>query len=529
MERLLSHFFTQETAQRAGYTGGSSLFPGADPLVTGLAYDSRTVHRGNLYFALPGFHADGHAFIPEAIRRGAAVIIHQHELSAYSQGIRYIRVEDARFAMSPVADAFYRFPSRQLALIGVTGTEGKSTTVYLIYQLLELLGKKGGFISTVQYSNGTGEQWNPEHQTTPEAPVVHKLLRDILDHGGAYGIIEASSHGLSPRTNRLGSVAFDVGVMTNVRHEHLEFHGTWEQYRKDKARLFQALDRFEHHKTVPPTPFQGVPSFGVVNADDPSAAYFAGSTKHITYTYSTRGLEADLTVKNISSGLEGNWYEVCIGKTGALLDIRDRLPGAFNAGNVLASLLTLSELLSIPVQDLAPLVPSLKPVRGRMTRIQRGQPFEVVVDYAHTPSSFKTIFPPLRERLDARGGRLISLFGSAGERDTAKRSEQGRIAAAWSDLLVLTDEDPRGEDPMAILEDIAQGIAGAKEEADLFLIPDRPKAVRKACSLARPEDMVLLLGKGHENSIIYAHETKAYDEIREAEKALAELGFSGAP
>jgi UDP-N-acetylmuramoyl-L-alanyl-D-glutamate--2,6-diaminopimelate ligase len=403
--------------------------------------------------------------------------------------------------------------------------------VYLIYQLLRLLGKKAGFISTVQYSDGTGAYHNPEHQTTPEAPRIHQVLRDLQDQRGEYAVIEASSHGLSPRTNRLGDVAFDVGVMTNVTQEHLEFHGTWGQYRKDKSRLFQALDRFDHHKRASElgNPQQRIPSFGVINADDPSAPYFAESTKHITYTYSTRGILADLALKKIYSNAGGNWYEVYIRKTGTLLDIRDRLPGAFNAGNVLTSLLTLSELLSIPVQDLAPLVPSLKPVRGRMTAIQRGQPFEVVVDYAHTPSSFETIFPPLRKRLDARCGRIISLFGSAGERDTAKRSEQGRIAASWSDIVVLTDEDPRGEDPMEILHAIAQGISGAREGVDLFLIPDRPTALRKACSLARPKDLILLLGKGHENSIIYAHETKPYDEIAEAENVLAELGFSGAP
>ncbi|MDR1029698.1 MAG: UDP-N-acetylmuramoyl-L-alanyl-D-glutamate--2,6-diaminopimelate ligase [Treponema sp.] len=529
MERFLSHFLSPDVAQKAGYIGSSPLLPQTDPLITGLAYDSRTVSRGSLYFALPGLHADGHAFIPDAIQRGAKAIIHQHELPEYVPGIPYIRVKDSRFAMSPVAAAFYEFPSQRLCVIGVTGTEGKSTTVYLIYQILRLLGKQAGFISTVQYDAGTGEQWNPEHQTTPEAPVLQKVLRDIHDHGGEYAVLEASSHGLSPRTNRLGDVAFDVGVMTNVTQEHLEFHGTWEQYRQDKARLFQALEQVDHHKTRDPKALQDflrVPSFGVVNADDPSAGYFAGSTKHSTYTYSTKGLEADLTLKKITGNPRGNWYEVCIHKTGAILDIRDRLPGTFNAGNVLASLLTLSELLSVPVQELIPLVPRLKPVRGRMTTIERGQPFEVMVDYAHTPSSFQTIFPPLRERLDSRGGRIISLFGSAGERDTAKRAEQGKIAAAWSDMLVLTDEDPRGEDPMAILEAIAQGISEAKAGENLFLIPDRPLAIRKAFSLARPKDLVLLLGKGHENSIIYAHETKAYDEIREAEKALAEFGFS---
>jgi UDP-N-acetylmuramoyl-L-alanyl-D-glutamate--2,6-diaminopimelate ligase len=465
-------------------------------------------------------HQDGHAFIPEAIKQGANLIVHQHELAAYQPGIGYIRVQDSRFAMSPLADAFYGFPSKYLTLIGVTGTEGKSTTVYLVYQLLRLLGKPGGFLSTVQFSDGTTEQWNPEHQTTPEATRIHELLSDMRNQGAEYAVLEASSHGLSEKTNRLGDAAFDVGIMTNVTHEHLEFHGTWEQYRQDKANLFRAFDRFDHHKAA-----LRVPAFGVINGDDPSAAYFAAATKHITYTFSVRGADADLSLQKIESSAAGNRYEVLIRKTGEILAIQDRLPGAFNAGNVLAALITLSELLSIPVKDLIPLVTSLKPVRGRMTAIQRGQPFEVLVDYAHTPSSFQTVFPPLRERLHRSGGRIISLFGSAGERDTKKRSEQGRIAAEWSDLIILTDEDPRGEVPLDILKEIAQGIPSGKEGEDLFLIPDRPIAIRKAFALAKPGDLVLLLGKGHENSIIYANETKKYDEIGEAEKALAELGF----
>jgi UDP-N-acetylmuramoyl-L-alanyl-D-glutamate--2,6-diaminopimelate ligase len=184
----------------------------------------------------------------------------------------------------------------------------------------------------------------------------------------------------------------------------------------------------------------------------------------------------------------------------------------------------------MPVTELVPLVPKLKSVRGRMTAVEKGQPFEVLVDYAHTPSSFSAIFPPLRERIDRSGGRIISLFGSAGERDTAKRPEQGRIAARWSDIVILSDEDPRGEDPMAILEEIAGyeatlGSKARKRGEDLFLIPDRPTAIKKAFSLARPGDLVLLLGKGHENSIIYAKGTASYDEIAEAERALAEMGY----
>jgi UDP-N-acetylmuramoyl-L-alanyl-D-glutamate--2,6-diaminopimelate ligase len=536
MERPLSGFFTDDLAQRAGFIEKvilSSPPASGEILITGLEYDSRKIQTGNLYFALPGLHTDGHRFIPEALKRGAAAVIHQEGLPGYEPGVAYIRVKNSRFAMSPVADAFYGFPSRRLAVAGVTGTEGKSTTVYLIYQLLRLMGKKAGFISTVQYSDGGEERWNPEHQTTPEATAIHRLLAEMRLQGAEYAVLEASSHGLSRRTNRLGDVAFDAGVLTNVTHEHLEFHGTWEQYREDKANLFRALDRFSHIKDLGGTSDPGgergvsVPSFGVVNADDPSAAYFTGAVKQRIYTYSTRSARADLSIRRVDSGFRGNRCEVFMEKTGKTGIIEDSLPGAFNAGNVLAAILTVSGLLDLSPEELFPFVTSLKPVRGRMTPVKRGQPFEVLVDYAHTPSSFEAIFPPLRERLSLQGGRILSLFGSAGERDTQKRPKQGRIASAWSDILVLADEDPRGEAPMAILEEIAAGCEDRRPGEDLFLIPNRPEAVRKAFSLARPGDVVLLLGKGHENSIIYAQETLDYDEIGEAEKALAEMGYRG--
>ncbi|MDR2186320.1 MAG: UDP-N-acetylmuramoyl-L-alanyl-D-glutamate--2,6-diaminopimelate ligase [Treponema sp.] len=522
MEKTLNAFFDAGTAGEAGLI--TMINAGLNPLITGLEYDSRRIKPGNLYFALPGLHADGRSFVPDAVRQGAAAVLYQGELAAYRPDIVYIKVKDSRFAMSPAAAAFYGFPSRRLGVIGVTGTEGKSTTVYLIWQLLKLAGKRAGFISTVQFSPGGGAQWNPEHQTTPEAPAVHRLLAEMVSAGTEYAVLEASSHGLSPRTNRLGDVAFDAAVMTNVTHEHLEFHGTWEQYRNDKANLFRSLNRFSHDKFKD----AAVPSFGVINAGDKSAAYFSAAAKRRCYTYSAaEDAGADLCLLSIESGAGGNRCEVRIGATGKQVSIRDQLPGAFNAGNVLAALLTVSALLGKPVEELIPLVPSLKPVRGRMTAVSRGQPFEVLVDYAHTPSSFETIFPPLRRRIS--GGRIISLFGSAGERDTGKRLQQGRIAAEWSDCIILTDEDPRGEEPMAVLKEIAAGIETGKrrwrEGENLFLIPDRTAAVRRALSLARPGDLVLLLGKGHENSIIYSKETRPYDEIGEAEKALAELGF----
>ena len=568
--RLPGDFLAPSTAEKAGIIEvrlgtsapvpyipekASFAWPRSSP-VTSLENDSRKAGPGSLYFALPGLHVDGHDFIHHAINQGAAAVVHEKELTAYREGVLYIRVKDSRCAMSSITDAFYNFPSRRMGVIGVTGTEGKSTTVYLIYQLLKLLNKKTGFISTVQQGDGETESWNSEHRTTPEAVTIHRLLADMCRNNAEFAVVEASSHGLSKKTMRLGDVDFDVGVMTKVTHEHLEFHGTWEQYRSDKAELFRALDTSpsSHRKQCLAGEFS-VPSFGVVNADDPSADFFAAATMHKTYRFSTGGAEADLSLRLIESGPYGNWYEVFINATGSTLIIRDQLPGAFNAANVLAALLVVSNLLSLGIEDLAPLVPHLKPVPGRMTAIHRGQPFEVLVDFAHTPSAFESVLSPLQEWLKSTKGRIISLFGSPGERDTQKRSLQGEIAARYSDIVILTNDDPRGEDPMTILEEIAKGCFAAQgcettkdceavqgceaaqgcetvqgrarmiRDETLFLIPNRPEAIRKAISLARKGDLVLLLGKGHENFFIGAGGEIAYDEVKEAEAALEEAGF----
>jgi UDP-N-acetylmuramoyl-L-alanyl-D-glutamate--2,6-diaminopimelate ligase len=472
---------------------------GADPLITELVFDSRKVSPNALFIAFSGVHESGNKYIANALEAGAAAFVYQGELrsaeSACFPAVG-IRVDDARFSMAALAASFYNYPATKLRVIGVTGTEGKSSTVAFIWQLLCLSDKKAGFISTVQYSLGGEALDNPEHQTTPEAPVVQKQLALMVENGCEYAVLEASSHGLSKRTNRLGSISFDAAVFMNVTHEHLEFHGTWEQYRYDKANLFRALKS------------QG---FGVVNAEDASAPYFKEAAgQHKVYEFKA---------EDVCSDNEGVQFIV------QGITVRAPLPGAFNAQNVLAAMLVVQHLCGIPLEFLARAAAHLKPIRGRMTLIDCGQPFEVIVDYAHTPSSFATIFPPLKARAK---GKIISVFGSGGERDTAKRPEQGRLAARWSSIVILTDEDPRGEDPITLLKMIEAGCleAGKTAGIDVFIIPSRPAAIRKAFAFAASGDIVLLLGKSHENSIIYKDFVIPYDEIAEAEKALDEMGYS---
>ncbi|MBR5932569.1 MAG: UDP-N-acetylmuramyl-tripeptide synthetase [Treponema sp.] len=546
--------------------------------ITDLVFDSRRVIPGALFFALPGHHTDGNKFIYDAIGRGANAIIYEGEIphdeqiriakAIVKRGIEnalikevqlpvFFKVEDAQKSMADVADAFYDSPSKKLAVIGVTGTEGKSSTVSFVWQLLRLAGHKAGFISTVQYSLGAEALANPQHTTTPEAPVVQKHLYDMVQNGCEYAVVESSSHGLSDKLNRLGNVCFDCAIFMNVTLEHLEFHKTFEQYRNDKANLFRALDKHDHVKTINNVK-QIIPSFGIVNLEDPEAMFFAECTKQKVFGFTTEGMAgkaagesgnnavplpkiADgfpyMKAKNIASARFGISFTVdaCGSSTCVALNadpafprehksfqVTATLPGAFNTYNIMAALTAVSGLTGVPFEELSRLIPELKPITGRMTTLDMGQNFEVIIDYAHTPSSFETIFPPLKKRCE---GRIFALFGSGGERDLTKRPLQGEIAGKWCDVVVLADEDPRGEDPRELLEGIAVGArkTGKKDGIDLFIIPDRPAAIRRTFEMAGKGDIVLLLGKGHENSIIYKDYVMPYDEIAEAKKALQEM------
>ena len=551
-----------------------------NPEISSLVFDSRDVKPGSLFFALPGTHTTGNVFIPKAIENGAAAIVFEGELdeNTTENAVQaqpspklaqnsprefcpasgslptpvFIRVENARKVMAPVAATFYDNPSSKLAVIGVTGTEGKSSTVSFVWQLLKLSGHKAGFISTVQYSLGDEAIANPQHQTTPEATIIQRQLYEMVQNGCEYAVVETSSHGLSPKLNRTGNLLFDAGIFMNVTLEHLEFHGTFEQYRNDKANLFRKLDEHNHEKFILGKKVK-VPSFGIVNLEDPSAEYFIKATKQPVLGFTTEGKAGKsaaegaeaaplpkipdsipvLLGRNIASarfGLTFDMTEPHVIDSHAkplppkVFHVKSSLPGAFNTYNLMAAIEAVSRLTGTEIEKIAALVEKLTPVKGRMTVIDKGQPFELIVDYAHTPSSFETIFPPLRRRCS---GKMISLFGSGGERDLKKRPLQGEIAARFCDVVILTDEDPRGEDSVELLKMIAVGAekAGKVLDKDLFITPDRPAAIRQAFKMAGKDDIVLLLGKAHENSIIYKDRVMPYDEISEAEKALKEMGY----
>jgi len=402
-----------------------------------------------------------------------------------------------------------------LTTIGVTGTDGKTSTVYFIDQLLELCGHSCGFISTAACKTKNLIEKNPYRQSTPEAVEINMLLSKMIDNGKTHAVIESTSHGLSPINNRLGDISFNAAIFTNLSHEHLEFHGTFEQYRNDKANLFRKL-RTED-------------SFGVVNLDDESSDYFINSSANRVYTCSLKNPEADYYADNIETSTAGSSFTINIRENdNDITSVRSSisLPGLFNIENTLESFAAVHRLTRENPEKLAALLPDLAAVKGRMKLLSCGQEFTALIDYAHTPGSFRKLFPDLRAQT---GGRLIIIFGSAGERDIEKRPEQGEIAAAYADILVLTDEDPRGEESMTIIRQIAAGAKKAEREIkleegkNLFLISDRKAAFRQAFSIAGKGDTVVMLGKGHESSIIYEDGPHPWDEEAAAVEILTSM------
>lgn len=479
--------------------------------------DSRVVQPGDLFAALPGGHLDGHDFAPQAVAAGAGAVIVERPLPGLAA--TQLVVQAGRPALALAAAWAAGFPSRDLGIVGVTGTDGKTTTCHLIRAILEAAGRPTGLLGTVEVIVGGRDLGNPARTTTPEAPELQRHLAAMVEAGDRWAVVESSSHGLAQE--RVAEVAYDVAVLTNITLEHLEYHRTIEAYRAAKRRLFEAL------AVGPANPEKGFGKHAVVNRDDPQADAFLQAAQRAGATSLTfgAGAGADVRLTGLEEGarLLHLAYRTPRGEDTVEL----HLAGRFNAHNALAAL-AVGEALGIEPEAIRAGLTSVARVPGRMERVEAGQPFVAIVDYAHTPEALAKVLDELAPLAGAGGGSLIAVFGSGGERDTVKRPRMGRVAAERCRLVVLADEDPRGEDPKAILEAIAEGAraAGARDGQDLWLIPDRRAAIAAALEAARPGDVVLCAGKGHEKTIEGPAGDQPWDEAAEVRAALAGLGWA---
>lgn len=484
--------------------------------VQSVSYDSRTVQPGTIFVAYRGFHADGHTYIGQAIAAGATAVIYEDEAFDGQITVPALRVSNARPALGHVAAALARYPGRNLRVVGITGTDGKTTTTYLTALALDGAGRSSGLVGTADFKVATRLWANATRQSTPEAPEIQHMLAEMNDAGCTHAVLESTSHALSREWQRLWGCAFDVAVLTNVTSEHLDFHKTVAEYRRAKMQLFEMLGEYGD------TPLKSRKT-AIVNADDPHHRDFllAAPLRADRLTYGVHQA-ADVRARNVLSSMNGLDFD--LESHWGNRHVHLNLTGDFNVSNALAALtVALSE--GVALDDALAIISRVDGVRGRMQRISAGQPFAVLVDYAHTPASFDKVMKLVRP---ITPGRLIVVFGSAGERDREKRPQQGHIAATYCDVVFVSDEDPRGEDRLTILEEIAVGArrGGRRDGHDLFLIPDRQHAIAAAMALAEPRDMVLLLGKGHEGSIIMATGSIPWDEARVAREILAQMGYT---
>jgi len=406
--------------------------------------------------------------------------------------------------LATLAAAWNGFPARALRTIGVTGTDGKTSTSYLIATVLEAAGHRTGLFTTVAYRVGGGWEANESRQTTPEAPEVQALLRRMVDAGDRCAVLESTSHGLE--LHKLDYCEYDVAVFTNLSPDHLDFHQTVEQYRTAKGRLFAMLDEAQPAFTS---------RLAIVNADDPAAEYMASRCHAPTLRYAVDA-PADVRVEGMELRADGS--ELMVNTPAGTFETSLPLPGRFNVYNALAAA-AVGVGLGVPLGTIGTALTRADGIPGRMQRIDAGQPFTVIVDYAHTAAALEKVLETLRPVTQQR---LIAVFGSAGERGAERRTGMGAVAARLADYAVLTSEDPRGEDPDAIISQIAVAMAagGAVEGRDFERVTSRREAIARAFALARPGDVVLLTGKGHEHSILMASGDLPWDEAAVARELL---------
>ncbi len=487
-----------------------------DIRIEGITLDSRAVRPGYLFVAEKGATVDGHDFIPSAIANGAAAVAGERDMPGLT--IPYIRLENSREALTWLSAAFYDWPGRKVTVIGVTGTDGKTTTTNLIFQILRAAGIRGGMVSTVNAVIGERLLDTGFHVTTPDAHDLQRYLAEMVDAGLTHAVLETTSHGWAQ--HRVDACEFDIGVITNITHEHLDQHGSYENYRAAKARLFTSLERTS-------TKAHGNPRLAVLNRDDCSFDYLSGVARSRSVNY---GLHpgAQLRAENVRSDPRGINFDASFEHL--RIGIKTSLVGLFNVSNCLAAIGATVIGLGIDPESAARGISSLEGVPGRMERIDMGQDFTAIVDFAHTPNALKVALETARSMLSSprSGGeepRVIAVFGSAGLRDREKRRMMAETAARLADLTVLTAEDPRTESLEAILEEMAAGAtkAGGQEGETFWRVPDRGEAIRLAVGMARAGDIVLSCGKGHEQSMCFGKVEYGWDDRTAMRAALSDL------
>lgn len=482
--------------------------------INGIVIDSRAAKPGNLFVAMRGRDADGHNYIQKAIDNGAAAVIGDRDLNGFS--VPYIQLKNARHSLTWLAAAFHAFPARKLTVIGVTGTDGKTTTSNLLHKILIAAGLKAGMISTVNAVIGDEVLDTGFHVTTPDAHDVQRYLAKMVQAGLTHVVLETTSHGWSQR--RVDACEFDIAVVTNITHEHMDEHGGYENYRAAKARLFESL---EWTSAKP----QGNPRLGVINFDDKKSFDFLDDfikTPKVNYGLGegsdVRGMNIEYSPSGIHFTAVSDSFRVATSSN---------LVGAYNVSNCLAALTAAVHGLGIDPEIAAKGIASLEGIPGRMERIDLGQNFTAIVDFAHTPNALKVALEAGRTMTDKR---VIVVFGSAGLRDKEKRRMMAETSAELADLTVLTAEDPRIESLDGILEEMAEGMRskGGREGDNFWRVPDRGEAIKFALKLAQPGDIVLSCGKGHEQSMCFGKTEYLWDDRTAMRAALADyLGVEG--
>lgn len=504
MMRRLSHLLAELPESR--------LLGSGDPLIAAIRYDSRTVRPGDLFVAIPGAQSDGHLYLRAAAEQGAAAVAVQEDRSdvwtALPESTLIVALPDTRLSLSRLAAAFYEHPARRLWIIGITGTDGKTSLSHLVAHVLKGCGERSGLITTIGGEiDGQPLSEFDSRFTTPEAPEVQAMLSRILTAGCRHAIIESTSHGLAQQ--RLADCEYDIAVVTNVGSDHLDFHGSREEYIAAKTKLFQQLDTSIE---------KGIEKTAVINADDPASAIFARATKRRKLTYALES-PADFTAANLQIG---DWHsEFTLQTPGGNAAVRLPQPGRFSVYNALAAA-AIGAALDLPLGQVVAALESWPGAPGRMERIAAGQPFAVVVDFAHAPESLARVLSFLRERT---AGRLIAVFGCIGERDKERRLPMGLASGRLADYTIVTDDNPYTEEREQILAVIAAGLraAGRSDGSDYGVTPDRREAIAQALTMAGPGDTVLLAGKGHEQTVYLRDSSYECDDRRLAAEILGGL------